>query len=149
MRAVIQRVLEAEVAAEGVTTGRVGRGLLVFLGVERGDGEADLEYVCSKIAGLRIFEDGEGKMNLSVRETGGQALVVSQFTLLGDARHGRRPSFSEAAEPGEGERWYLAAVARLRELGLPVETGRFRAQMEVRLVNDGPVTILLDSRRVF
>ncbi len=149
MRAVIQRVKRASVEAEGRLTGGIGLGMLVFLGVERGDIEADLEYICSKIAGLRIFEDDEGKMNLSVQDVGAQALVVSQFTLLGDARHGRRPSFSNAAEPAEGERWYNAAVRRLKDMGIDVQTGVFRASMEVSLVNDGPVTILLDSRRVF
>lgn len=149
MRAVIQRVKRASVEVEGKVTGSIGVGLLVFLGVERGDGEADLEYICSKIIGLRIFEDGEGKMNLSVQDVDAQALVVSQFTLLGDARHGRRPSFSNAAEPLEGERWYDAAVRRLRDMGVDVRTGVFRAMMEVSLVNDGPVTILLDSRRLF
>jgi D-tyrosyl-tRNA(Tyr) deacylase len=149
MRAVIQRVKSARVDAEGRTAGEIGPGLLVFLGVERGDGEADLEYICSKVAGLRIFEDAEGKMNLSVADTGGAVLVVSQFTLCADARHGRRPSFSNAADPAEGERWYEAAAQCLRHAGLRVETGVFRAMMEVHLVNDGPVTILLDSRRVF
>jgi D-tyrosyl-tRNA(Tyr) deacylase len=149
MRAVIQRVKSARVDAEGRMAGEIGPGLLVFLGVERGDCETDLEYICSKVAGLRIFEDAEGKMNLSVADTGGAVLVVSQFTLCADARHGRRPSFSSAAGPEEGERWYEAAVQCLRHAGLRVETGVFRAMMEVRLVNDGPVTILLDSRRVF
>jgi D-aminoacyl-tRNA deacylase len=149
MRAVVQRVRQASVDVDGRAVGAIGPGLLVFLGVEQGDGAADMEYVCSKIAGLRIFEDGQGKMNLSVQETGGQVLVVSQFTLCGDARHGRRPSFSNAAEPADGERWYEAAVQSLRQAGLVVETGIFRAEMAVSLVNDGPVTILLDSRRVF
>lgn len=149
MRAVVQRVKQASVSVEGQITGRIGPGLLVFLGVETGDESSDLEYVCTKIAGLRIFEDAQDKMNLSVGDAGGEVLVVSQFTLLGDARHGRRPSFSNAAPPEEGERWYLAAVEYLRHTGLNVETGQFRAKMEVSLVNDGPVTILLDSRRVF
>jgi len=149
MRAVVQRVKSASVTVENQTVGQIGHGLLVFLGVEMGDGEKDLEYICTKINGLRIFEDGEGKMNLCVSDVGGQVLVVSQFTLLGDARHGRRPSFSGAAGPGEGERWYLAAVDALRQAGLEVRTGQFRAAMEVHLVNDGPVTILLDSRRAF
>jgi D-tyrosyl-tRNA(Tyr) deacylase len=149
MRAVIQRVKQARVDVEGKTTGAIGPGLLVFLGVERGDGEADLEYVCSKIVGMRIFEDADGKMNLSVQDAGGALLAVSQFTLLGDARHGRRPSFSHAADPAEGERWYEAAVERLRQAGLRVETGKFRAMMDVHLINDGPVTILLDSRKAF
>lgn len=149
MRAVIQRVKQAKVDVAQQTVGQIGSGLLVFLGVEQGDGQADMDYICSKIAGLRIFEDSEGKMNRCVADAGGAVLAVSQFTLLGDARHGRRPSFSTAAQPEEGERWYLAAVEALRRLGLPVETGRFRAEMEVHLVNDGPVTILLDSRRTF
>jgi D-tyrosyl-tRNA(Tyr) deacylase len=149
MRAVIQRVKSARVDVEGRTVGEIGPGLLVFLGVERGDGEPDLEYICSKVASLRIFEDGQGKMNLSAGDVDGDVLVVSQFTLLGDARRGRRPSFSNAADPAEGERWYGAAAECLRQAGLKVETGRFRAMMEVHLVNDGPVTILLDSRRAF
>jgi len=149
MRAVIQRVKQARVAVEGQTVGEIGPGLLVFLGVEQGDGDGDLEYICSKIAGLRIFEDGQGKMNLPVGDAGGSVLVVSQFTLLGDARHGRRPSFSRAAPPEEGERLYDAAVECLKQAGLRVQTGEFRKRMDVRLVNSGPVTILLDSRRAF
>jgi D-aminoacyl-tRNA deacylase len=149
MRAVIQRVKHAKVEVESRTVGQIGPGLLVFLGVEQGDGEMDMEYICSKITGLRIFEDDQEKMNLSVNDVGGAVLVVSQFTLCGDARHGRRPSFSNAAPPDEGERWYLAAVESLKRAGLAVETGQFRAMMDVSLVNDGPVTILLDSRRVF
>ena len=149
MRAVVQRVKSARVDVASQTVGRIGNGLLVFLGVELGDGDRDLEYICTKINGLRIFEDDEGKMNLSAGEVDGGVLVVSQFTLLGDARHGRRPSFSNAAPPDEGERWYLAAADFLRRAGLEVQTGQFRAEMEVHLVNDGPVTILLDSRRNF
>ena len=131
------------------TVGQIGHGLLVLLGVEMGDNEKDLDYICTKIIGLRIFEDGEGKMNLAVGDVDGSVLVVSQFTLLGDARHGRRPSFSNAAAPDEGERWYQAAVGFLQRAGLEVQTGQFRAEMEVHLINDGPVTILLDSRRAF
>lgn len=149
MRAVIQRVKQAKVEVEGRAVGQIGPGLLVFLGVETGDCERDLEYICSKITGMRIFEDDQEKMNLSVGDVGGSVLVVSQFTLLGDARHGRRPSFSNAAPPDEGERWYLVAVESLQRAGLVVETGQFRAMMEVSLINDGPVTILLDSRRIF
>jgi D-aminoacyl-tRNA deacylase len=149
MRAVVQRVKQAHVEVEGRTVGQIGPGLLVFLGVERGDGEQDLEYLCSKVAGLRIFEDGAGKMNLAAGDVGGAVLVVSQFTLCADARHGRRPSFSNAADPSEGECWYEAAAECLRQSGLAVQTGIFRAMMEVHIVNDGPVTILLDSRRAF
>jgi D-aminoacyl-tRNA deacylase len=149
MRAVVQRVKQAHVEVEGRTVGQIGPGLLVFLGVERGDGEQDLEYICSKVAGLRIFEDSAGKMNLAAGDVGGAVLVVSQFTLCADARHGRRPSFSNAADPVEGERWYEAAAECLRQSGLAVQTGIFRAMMDVHLVNDGPVTILLDSRRAF
>ncbi len=149
MRAVIQRVKSAHVEVENQTVGGIGRGLLVLLGVEHGDGAQDLDYICAKIAGLRVFEDAQGKMNLPVSEAGGQVCVVSQFTLCGDARHGRRPSFSSAAVPQEGERWYEAALDALRRLGLAVASGRFGADMQVHLVNDGPVTILLDSRKLF
>ncbi len=149
MRAVVQRVSRAAVRVGGETVGSVGRGLLVLVGVEGGDGEADAAYVAEKTAGLRVFEDAAGKMNLSVREVGGGVLVVSQFTLLGDCRKGRRPSFTTSAEPGTAEVLYGSVVRRLADLGLPVATGRFRAEMEVDLVNDGPVTLLLDSRRAF
>lgn len=149
MRAVVQRVSRAEVRVGGETVGAVGRGLLLLVGVEAGDGEADAEYVAEKTAALRVFEDAAGKMNLSVREAGGGVLVVSQFTLLGDCRKGRRPSFTASAEPGAAEALYLSVARRLAAAGLPVATGRFRAEMAVELVNDGPVTLLLDSRRVF
>ncbi len=149
MRAVVQRVSRAEVRVGGETVGSVGRGLLVLVGVEAGDGEADAAYVAEKTAGLRVFEDAGGKMNLSVREVGGGVLVVSQFTLLGDCRKGRRPSFTTSAEPAAAEALYGSVVRRLADLGLPVATGRFRAEMAVELVNDGPVTLLLDSRRGF
>ena len=149
MRAVVQRVASARVEVEGEVTGAIGQGLLVLLGVEQGDGDADLDYVCGKVAGLRIFEDEAGKMNRSVVEVGGAVLLVSQFTLLGDGRHGRRPSFSGAAAPQEGERYYRLAIDALRAMGLPVKTGQFGADMQVHLVNDGPVTLLLDSRRTF
>ncbi len=149
MRAVVQRVSRAEVRVGGETVGSVGRGLLVLVGVEGGDGETDAAYVAEKTAGLRVFEDAGGKMNLSVREVGGGVLVVSQFTLLGDCRKGRRPSFTTSAEPVTAEALYGSVARRLADLGLPVATGRFRAEMEVELVNDGPVTLLLDSRRAF
>ena len=149
MRAVVQRVTRAGVSVEGRVTGAIGRGFMVLLGVQEGDGQADMEYICQKVAGLRVFEDAEGKMNLSLQDIGGSVLMVSQFTLLGDARKGRRPSFIQAARPEEANAWYLRAVEWLREQEIPVETGVFQADMQVELVNDGPVTILLDSRGCF
>ncbi len=149
MRAVVQRVSRAEVRVEGRSTGRIGRGLAVLLGVARDDGEEDARLLADKVAALRVFEDGGGKMNLALAEVGGGVLVVSQFTLLGDARKGNRPSFVEAAPPEAANALYERFCALVREKGLAVATGVFRATMEVELVNDGPVTILLDSRRVF
>jgi D-tyrosyl-tRNA(Tyr) deacylase len=149
MRAVVQRVSRAEVRVEGRRTGAIGAGLVVLLGVGKEDGEEDARLLADKVAALRIFEDGAGKMNLAVDEVRGGLLVVSQFTLLGDARKGNRPSFVAAAPPGEASALYERFCARLREKGLPVGTGVFRARMEVELVNEGPVTILLDSRRLF
>lgn len=149
MRAVVQRVSRAEVRVEGRATGRVARGLAVLLGVARGDGEEDARLLADKVAALRVFEDAAGKMNLSVRDVGGAALVVSQFTLLGDARKGNRPGFTDAAPPDEANALYERFCALLRERGVEVATGVFRASMEVELVNEGPVTILLDSRRLF
>jgi len=149
MRAVLQRVTRASVEVDGRVVGRIGVGWLVLLGVARGDVEADAEKLAEKVAGLRAFEDGRGKMNLAVAEVGGSVLVVSQFTLLGDCRAGRRPSFLEAAEPAEAKRLYLRFADHARGLGLPVETGTFRADMKVELLNDGPVTLLLDSRKAF
>ena len=149
MRAVVQRVKEASVAVGGRTVGSIGRGLVVFLGVGRDDDAGDCAYLVEKIAGLRIFEDGDGLMNLSVREAGGAVLCVSQFTLFGDCRKGRRPSFTAAAPPGEAERLYAEFCRRLRGEGVPVETGRFQAMMRIPAVNDGPVTILLDSKKMF
>ena len=148
MRAVIQRVSSARVEVNGEVTGSIGRGLLVLLGVGRGDSEKQAAWLAEKIGGLRIFEDDAGKMNLSMQDVGGSALVVSQFTLLGDCRRGRRPSFTEAAPPDEADRLYQEFVARLRALGIPVATGVFQAHMDVHLVNDGPVTILLDTDQV-
>ena len=139
----------AAVRVEGRTSGEVGAGLLVLLGVAAGDGEGEARWMADKIAGLRIFEDREGKMNLSAADVGGGLLVVSQFTLLGDARKGNRPGFSEAAPPERANALYELFCAALREKGLAVGTGVFRATMEVELVNDGPVTILLDSRKLF
>ncbi|ACL63559.1 D-tyrosyl-tRNA(Tyr) deacylase [Anaeromyxobacter dehalogenans 2CP-1] len=149
VRAVIQRVSRAEVRVGGAATGAIGRGLLVLLGVARDDGAPDARLLADKIAALRIFEDAAGKMNLAVAEVGGAVLVVSQFTLLGDARRGNRPGFSDAAPPEAANALYESVCGMLREKGLRVETGVFRAEMEVELVNDGPVTILLDSRRLF
>jgi D-tyrosyl-tRNA(Tyr) deacylase len=149
VRAVVQRVSRAEVRVEGRATGRIGRGLAVLLGVAREDGEDDGRLLADKVAALRVFEDAAGKMNPPVAEVGGGVLVVSQFTLLGDARKGNRPSFVEAAAPEQASALYERFCALLREKGLPVATGVFRATMEVELVNDGPVTILLDSRRLF
>jgi len=146
MKAVVQRVSSARVDVEGEKLGEIDLGLLVLLGVARGDEERDAAFLAEKIVGLRIFRDDEGKMNRAVTEVGGSILAVSQFTLLGDCRKGRRPSFVEAAPPETAERLYQHYVARTRALGVRTETGRFQAHMEVHLVNDGPVTILLDSR---
>ena len=147
MRAVVQRVSEASVRVDGVVVGRIGAGLVVLLGVGRGDGEDDALELAEKIANLRIFADETDRMNRSLLDTGGEALVVSQFTLYGDARKGRRPGYTDAAPPEEANRLYEHFVARLRATGLKVETGSFRTMMDVALVNQGPVTILLDSHR--
>lgn len=149
MRAVVQRVSAASVTVEGRKVGSIGPGLLVLLGVARGDTEKDGEYLAEKLAGLRIFEDEEEKMNRSVAQIEGSILLVSQFTLYGDVRHGRRPSFTQAAPPEEANRLYENLAQKLRDKGLTVETGQFQAHMEVSLVNDGPVTILLDSGKSF
>jgi D-tyrosyl-tRNA(Tyr) deacylase len=149
VRAVVQRVSRASVTVADRIVGEIGRGLLILLGVGQADTEQDADYLADKCAGLRIFEDAQGKMNLSVRDVGGAALVVSQFTLYGDARKGRRPSFTDAAPPDRAEALYRRFAARLREAGLPVASGEFQAMMQVSLVNDGPVTILLDSGRLF
>jgi D-tyrosyl-tRNA(Tyr) deacylase len=149
MRAVVQRVKEATVRVEGEVVGAIGPGLLVLLGVGREDALEDAEYLAEKTLNLRIFPDEAGNMNVSVVEVPGEILAVSQFTLLGDARRGRRPGFSAAAPPEEANRLYEAFVARLRPSGVRVETGVFRAMMDVALVNHGPVTILLDSRKLF
>ncbi len=146
MRAVVQRVKESSVKTGDEIIARIGKGLLVLLGVARGDSPGDAEYLAEKIAHLRIFEDAAGKMNRSLLETGGEMLVVSQFTLLGDCRKGRRPSFVDAAEPETATALYEQFVARQRQLGIAVKTGRFRAMMEVALINDGPVTMILESR---
>ena len=149
VRAVVQRVAEASCRVGAQIVGAIGPGLVVLLGVGQGDAEADAEYLADKVLNLRIFPDEAGQMNHSVLDVGGGLLVVSQFTLLGDARRGRRPSYVEAAPPEEANRLYERFVGRLRPSGLPVATGVFRATMEVALVNQGPVTILLDSRKLF
>jgi D-tyrosyl-tRNA(Tyr) deacylase len=149
MRAVLQRVTRASVRVGGETVGEIAGGLVVLLGVARDDAEGDARYLVEKIANLRIFDDAEGRMNVSVAEANGALLVVSQFTLYGDVRRGRRPSWIEAAPPEVAEKLYEFFVGEARGAGLHVETGSFRKMMEVELVNDGPVTILLDSRKLF
>jgi D-tyrosyl-tRNA(Tyr) deacylase len=149
MRAVVQRVSRAQVAVDGEIVGQIGRGLLVLLGVTHADNKADADYVADKIAGLRIFEDGNGKMNLDITAVSGGILVVSQFTLYGDVRRGKRPSFDAAAAPQRARQLYEYFVERIRAAGLPCQTGRFQEMMQVELVNDGPVTILLDSAKAF
>jgi D-aminoacyl-tRNA deacylase len=149
MRAVVQRVSRASVTINEAVAGEIGCGLLVLLGVGAGDTRADADYLAEKIIGLRIFEDGNGKMNLSVAEVGGALLVVSQFTLYGDARKGKRPSFDAAAPPQQARELYEYFVEKVRAAGLRCETGRFQETMQVELVNEGPVTILLDSGKGF
>jgi D-tyrosyl-tRNA(Tyr) deacylase len=149
MRAVVQRVRRAQVVADGEVTGQIDRGLLVLVGVAREDTRADADYLADKIAGLRIFEDGNGKMNLNVTAIRGAVLVVSQFTLYGDTRRGKRPSFDAAAPPEEARQLYEYLVERIRAVGLVCQTGRFQQTMQVELVNDGPVTVLLDSAKTF
>jgi D-aminoacyl-tRNA deacylase len=149
MRAVVQRVSKASVTVEQEIVGAIDRGFLILLGVAEDDTQKDVIWLAAKIVGLRVFEDGEGKMNLDVKQIGGSVLVVSQFTLLGDCRRGRRPSFVAAARPEHADSLYQSLVAEIRGLGLPVETGRFQTHMDVELVNDGPVTLLLDSQKTF
>lgn len=149
MRAVVQRVLEASVNVEGERISAIGKGLMVLIGVADGDSDQDARYLAEKLAKLRIFEDAQGKMNLSVRDVGGEALLVSQFTLLGDARGQNRPGFTQAMEPEGANALYEACCQHLQEQGIPVQRGRFRAHMQVQLINDGPVTLLLDSRKQF
>lgn len=148
MKAVLQRVDQASVQVEGTTTGQIGRGLLAFLGVAEGDTDEDARRLAEKTVNLRIFTDSAGKFNLSVLDVQGEILAVSQFTLLADARRGRRPSFTAAAAPQEAERLFDYFVQQLRSAGVPVETGRFGAHMHVTILNDGPVTIVLDSREL-
>jgi D-tyrosyl-tRNA(Tyr) deacylase len=147
MRAVIQRVKSASVYVDDRLSGKIENGLLVFIGVAKGDNENDVSFMVSKLPDLRIFEDAFGKFNLSLKETSGEILIVSQFTLYGDCSKGRRPSFTEAEEPTAAKRLYERFIFRLREQGIPVQTGEFQAKMEVHLVNDGPVTLLLDSKK--
>jgi len=149
MRAVVQRVSRAQVTVNGEIAGKIGLGLLLLLGVGRDDGEADATYLAEKIAGLRVFEDAQGKMNRSVQDVGGSVLAVSQFTLYGDVRRGKRPSFDAAAPPEKARQLYEFFVEQIRAAGLLCETGRFQEMMTVELVNEGPVTILLDSQKAF
>ena len=149
MRAVVQRVSRARVTVNGEIAGKIGLGLLVLLGIGQDDAEADAIYLAEKIAGLRVFEDAEGKMNRSVQEVGGSVLAVSQFTLYGDVRRGKRPSFDGAAPPEKARRLYEFFVEQIRAAGLRCETGRFQEMMQVELANEGPVTILLDSGKAF
>lgn len=149
MRAVVQRVSRAQVRVGGDATGEINRGLLILLGVGQDDDESDARYVARKAAGLRIFEDDDGRMSRSVTDVAGSALVVSQFTLFGDVRKGRRPSFDQAAPPADANTLYEVFCEYLREEGVPVQTGVFRAMMDVELVNQGPVTILIDSSKSF
>ena len=149
MRAVIQRVKSASVTVDNELVSEIGAGLLIFLGIAHTDAEKELEYIASKIANLRIFEDEEGKMNCSLLDTGGNALVVSQFTLYGDCRKGRRPSFIDAARPDVANELYEQFITTLQQLNIPTKGGTFQAMMDVQLINDGPVTILLDSDKQF
>ncbi|MGH7801793.1 MAG: D-aminoacyl-tRNA deacylase [Thermodesulfobacteriota bacterium] len=149
MRAVIQRVKEARVEVDGEVVGKIGQGLLVLLGVGKDDTEDDVRYLAGKVSGLRIFEDETGKMNLCITDVKGGVLAISQFTLYGDCRKGRRPSFDEAAPPEVAERLYNLFIEEIRKSGIKVETGNFGALMDVHLINSGPVTILLDSKKLF
>lgn len=149
MRAVVQRVTEANVLVEGSILGEIQKGLLVFLGIEENDESTDIEYMLEKVVNLRIFEDAEGKMNRSLLDVQGELMVVSQFTLLGDCRKGRRPSFINAARPEKANELYKTFVEKAKGYGIKVQTGVFQAEMKVSLCNDGPVTIIIDSKRAF
>jgi D-tyrosyl-tRNA(Tyr) deacylase len=149
MRAVVQRVTDAKVSVDGDVKGSVGAGMCVLLGVEAGDGDKDLEYIVDKVSGLRIFDDENGVMNRSILDTGGEILSISQFTLLGDVRHGKRPSWIRAERPDEANEMYMRFNEALRAKGIRVEEGVFQAEMLVEIHNDGPVTILLDSKKTF
>lgn len=149
MRAVVQRVQKSSVTVNEKITGQIGKGLMILIGVEDGDTEKDAEYIADKVCGLRIFEDEQGKMNLSVEDIGGEVLAVSQFTLLADARKGRRPSFTKAAAPDEANDLYRKVIDKISSRNINVEEGVFQAEMMVEIHNDGPVTILLDSGKMF
>jgi len=149
MRAVVQRVIEAEVTVDKIITGSIKKGLMIFIGVEENDNEKDVSYIANKITGLRIFEDSEEKMNLSIKDVGGQILAVSQFTLLGDVRKGKRPSFVKAARPEEANKLYRYFIELIKNENIHIEEGIFQAEMLVKIQNNGPVTILLDSRKTF
>lgn len=150
MRAVVQRVTDADVTVDGVVTGKIGKGFVVLIGVEDGDTDKDIDYIAKKVANLRVFEDDEGLMNVALKDIGGEILAVSQFTLLGDGRKGNRPSFFTAAQPDTANDFYQKVIKMWREkFELHVEEGVFQAEMLVRINNDGPVTILLDSRKLF
>ena len=149
MRAVVQRVKKSSVTVDDKITGKIGQGLMVLIGVEDGDSEKDADYIVDKVCGLRIFEDEQGKMNLSVEDIGGEVLAVSQFTLLADARKGRRPSFTKAAAPDEANALYRKVIDKIESRNINVEEGVFQAEMMVEIHNDGPVTILLDSNKMF
>jgi len=149
MRALVERVLEATVQVENQTIGKIGQGLLVYIGVEKGDGEPDVQYLVDKVRNLRVFEDEAGKMNLDIAQIGGSVLAISAFTLQADVRKGRRPSFDNAAVPELAKDLYQKVIQGLVQSGLTVQTGQFAAMMEVRAVNDGPICILLDSKRLF
>lgn len=149
MRAVVQRVTEASVSVDGEIVGKIGNGLMVLLGVGDEDNDQDLEYLVEKIVGLRIFQDENDKMNLSLMDVKGELLVISQFTLYGDARKGKRPSFIKSAKPDLGERYYEEFVKKTKSLGIKTEKGVFGAHMDVNLINSGPVTIMLDSKKLF
>lgn len=149
MRCVVQKVTQASVTSDGELTGSIGKGFMVLVGVSVDDTDKDVKYMAEKVPNLRIFEDAEGKLNLSLKDVGGAMLAVSQFTLYGDARGGRRPSFIQAARPEQANELYEKLVAAWRSQGITVETGRFRTDMQVSLVNDGPTTILMDSTKAF
>ncbi len=149
MRAVVQRAKEGKVTVNENTVSSIGPGLVVLLGVDRDDEPGDMDYMVNKITGLRIFPDENGKLNRSVADINGEILLVSQFTLLGDARNGRRPGFTQAARPEQADAMYLQIAERIRDMGIPLKTGQFQTEMEVHLINDGPVTILLDSHKTF
>ena len=149
MRAVIQKVNQSSVSVDGEVKGAIGSGFTVLIGVEEGDTEKDAQYIADKITGLRIFEDEDDKLNLSIEDIGGEILAISQFTLLADARKGRRPGFTRAARPEEANELYQQVIARMREKGIHVEEGVFQTHMVVQIENDGPVTILLDSHKLF